>query len=83
MGCSVLTFTEAVVPGTNTVESQVALAFVLLAVGLFTSWLAYYLYNRLQARRLADGKFRNDSAWQSEVELPGGKKAGRSAFGEC
>lgn len=65
MGCAVLTFNF----GSNTVEQNVALAFILLAVGLFTSWLAYYLYNRYQARQAGDSKFRHDTAWQSAAPI--------------
>eukprot|EP01038_Epipyxis_sp_PR26KG_P005588 gene5588-7716_t len=61
-GCAKLTFTV----GTNTVEQQVALAFILLAVGLFTSWLAYYLYNRYQARKQGENQFRYDTAWTKD-----------------
>jgi hypothetical protein len=83
MGCSVLTFSQPVVPGIHTVEQQVALAFTLLAVGLFTSWLSYYLYNRWQVHRAAEGKFRNDTAWQHDMELTGTKppsSGGKSFF---
>jgi hypothetical protein len=59
-GCSVLMFSDS----TSSVESDLALAFILLAVGLFFSWLAYYLYNRYQARRAQESKFRYDTAWQ-------------------
>lgn len=59
-GCSVLVFNL----GANSVETDVALAFILLGCGLFASWLAYYLYNRYQARRAGESKFRYDTAWQ-------------------
>ena len=65
VGCSVLTFSYPLgAPGTATVEQQLALAFILLAVGLFTSWLAYFIYNRWRARREQEGKYRYDTAWQ-------------------
>mmetsp|Transcript_10059 Transcript_10059/g.10870 ORF Transcript_10059/g.10870 Transcript_10059/m.10870 type:complete len:992 (-) Transcript_10059:478-3453(-) len=60
-GCAVLQYSTS---SSSTVESDLALAFILLAVGLFTSWLAYYLYNRYQARRAEESKFRYDTAWQ-------------------
>ena len=60
-GCAVLMYTA---DGSTTVEDNLALAFILLAVGLFVSWLAYYLYNRYQARRAGESKFRYDTAWQ-------------------
>lgn len=63
-GCSVLSLTA---PGVRTVEQQLVLAFILLIVGMFTSWLAYYLYNRWQVHRMAEGKFRYDTSWQAEV----------------
>jgi len=46
-------------------EQQIGLALGLLAVGLFTSWLAYFLYNRYQARLAAEPKFRGDTSWQN------------------
>lgn len=48
----------------STVEQNVAIAFICLSAGLFFSWLAYYLYNRYQARRAGESKFRYDTAWQ-------------------
>lgn len=61
----------------NTVERNIALAFILLAVGLFFSWLAYFLYNRYQARRTGESKFRYDTAWQSAAPVE--KRANRPA----
>ncbi len=61
-GCAVLMYSSS--SSSTTVEDDLALAFILLAVGLFTSWLAYYLYNRYQARRAEEGKFRYDTAWK-------------------
>lgn len=74
-GCAVLTFSDS----NTTVEQQVALAFILLAVGLFTSWLAYYLYNRYQARKDGESKFRYQTAWQKDVPIDGAvsKRAAR------
>jgi len=46
------------------VEQQVALAIILLFVGLFVAWLSYYMYNRYQARLQGVSKFRFDAAWQ-------------------
>ena len=63
-GCAVLVFD---IFGTSTIEQQLGLAFGLLAVGLFFSWLAYYLYNRYEARKLADGKFRHNTSWQADM----------------
>lgn len=51
-GCTVLFFDGTI----NTVEEKVILAVVLLFVGLFTSWLAYYLYNRYMAKFQGEGK---------------------------
>lgn len=62
-GCAVLMY-SASSSSSSSVENNLALAFILLAVGLFTSWLAYYLYNRYQARRAEESKFRYDTAWQ-------------------
>ena len=41
----------------------------LFFLGLFTSWLTYYLYNRYQARKEAEGKFRHDTSWQT-ADIP-------------
>jgi hypothetical protein len=60
-GCSILTYGTS---SSSTVEKNTALAFGLLAVGLFSAWLGYYLYNRYQARKEGEGKFRYDTAWQ-------------------
>jgi len=68
-GCAVLQMSAS----SSSVEQNVALAFILLGVGLFASWLGYYLYNRYQARKATDSKFRYDTAWQ---------KASDSAFVE-
>jgi len=62
VGCAVLTYTDS---GVTTVEQKVALAIGLLFVGLFCAWLAYYLYNRYQARQELLGKYRYDVAWQT------------------
>lgn len=50
---------------TGTVEQQVTLAIVLLFVGLFAAWLAYFLYNRYQASKDGTSRFRFDAAWQN------------------
>jgi hypothetical protein len=41
--CTILTFFDK---SNSSVEQKVVLAIILLFVGLFASWLAYYLYNR-------------------------------------
>lgn len=68
-GCAYLTFSDS--SSTHSVENNVALAFILLAVGLVFSWLAYYLYNRYQARQSANGdsKFRYATAWQTAAPV--------------
>lgn len=65
-GCSVLSFSNT---SGNSVEQNVALAFILLAVGIVATWLAYYLYNRYQARREGESKFRYDTAWQKATPV--------------
>ena len=62
-GCEVLSNTNSLVPGVNTIEQQVVLAIILLFVGLFCSWLAYFLYNRWQATHGEEGKHREDKSW--------------------
>jgi hypothetical protein len=65
-GCAVLNDSLF---SSNTVERNIALAFILLAVGLVFSCLAYYLYNRYQARREGESKFRYDTAWQTAAPV--------------
>lgn len=60
-GCEVLT--HSLLLGTSTVEQQVALAIILLFVGLFVAWLSYYLYNRWKASHEPEGKFRENKSW--------------------
>lgn len=60
-GCEVLS--NVLTPGVNTIEQQIALAIILLFVGLFVAWLAYFLYNRWQASKEGDSKFRESTAW--------------------
>ncbi|RYG68249.1 hypothetical protein EON64_05600 [archaeon] len=64
-GCAVLTFG----PLGDSVETDVALAIGLLFVGLFFAWLAYYLYNRYQARKESDARFKYDTAWQKAAPV--------------
>lgn len=67
-GCAFLTFSDST--SKTSVENNVALAFILLAVGLFFSWLAYFLYNRYMARKTAgDSKFRYATAWQTAAPV--------------
>ena len=47
-GCSILYFTADGLQ--NSVEQQVVLAVILLAVGVFFSWAAFYVYNRYRAK---------------------------------
>jgi hypothetical protein len=67
-GCAAMGARNVFTSGT-TVERNIALAFILLAVGIVFSWLAYYLYNRYQARRAGESKFRYDTAWQSAAPV--------------
>ena len=73
-GCAVMTYNLG---GKNSVESNVGLALILLFVGLFFSWAAYYLYNRYQARQEGVSKFRYETAWQkaSAPDKAGGRPA--------
>lgn len=61
-GCGILYF--SVTPGTSTIEKQVVLAVILLIVGIFASWLAFYVYNRYRAKRDSEPKFRSSTEWQ-------------------
>jgi len=79
MGCPVYTesfLSSLFAPGKKTVDQQVALAIILLFVGLVTSWLAYYLYNRWRAKQDSSG-LRGDKTWQEKTteEMKREKKA--------
>lgn len=62
-GCEILTYS---LTNKNTVEQQVALAIILLFVGLITSWLAYFAYNRykLSQEKKGGGAHRGSTSWQ-------------------
>lgn len=77
-GCTKLTFTN----GGSTVEDNVSLAIGLLFVGLFCSWVAYYLYNRYQARLDGQSKFRYETAWQ-KAAAPDKDRPSSGAFSEA
>jgi len=47
-------------------DPQIMLALVLLFVGLFTSWLAYYIYNISHAKPADQSKYRGDEAWKNQ-----------------
>jgi hypothetical protein len=61
-GCSTLTFSLL---SASTVEERVTLAIILLFVGLFCAWLSYYLYNRYQASKPQETKYRYLNNWQN------------------
>ena len=61
LGCDVV----YIIP-TDIVEDNVSIAVGLLFVGLFTSWLAYYLYNRYNRKDENVSAFRNENSWQSQ-----------------
>eukprot|EP00602_Paraphysomonas_sp_CaronLab_P010448 CAMPEP_0185024140 /NCGR_PEP_ID=MMETSP1103-20130426/7090_1 /TAXON_ID=36769 /ORGANISM="Paraphysomonas bandaiensis, Strain Caron Lab Isolate" /LENGTH=920 /DNA_ID=CAMNT_0027557021 /DNA_START=162 /DNA_END=2924 /DNA_ORIENTATION=+ len=65
-GCEVIKYNLS---GTKTVEQQVTLAIVLLFVGLFAAWLAYFLYNRYQLRNKDKADHRGEKKWQKPVEM--------------
>ncbi len=77
-GCAKLTYGV----GSNSVESNVALAVGLLFVGLFCSWAAYYLYNRYQARQEGVSKFRYETAWQ-KAAAPDKSRPASATFSEA
>lgn len=60
-GCGILSF--SVDDLANSVEQQVVLAFVLLAVGILAAWLGFYVYNRYRAKRDAEPRFRSSTEW--------------------
>lgn len=66
-GCGVLFFTADGLE--DSVEQQVVLAIVLLLVGVFASWCAFYIYNRYRAKRDAEPRFRSSTDWQGKSSL--------------
>ena len=64
-GCEVLSFQ---INDVNTIEEKVTLAIVLLFVGLFSAWLAYFCYNRYVLSHSAEGVHRKDHAWTKTTE---------------
>jgi len=58
----------------------VGLSVGLFFLGLFTSWLTYYLYNRYQARKETEGKFRYDTSWQTADTLDKGIRPSSGSF---
>ena len=79
-GCAVLTYSDS---SNNSVENNVALAIGLLFVGLFCSWLSYYLYNRYQARLEGESKFRYETAWQKASAPDRKERPASGAFSEA
>lgn len=77
-GCAKMTFNIS----DGSVESNVTLALILLFVGLFCSWLAYYLYNRYQARQEGVSKFRYETAWQ-KAAAPDKSRPASATFSEA
>lgn len=49
------------------VEEQIGLAVGLLFVGLFTSWVGYYAYNRYRAVNPEDSKYKGNKRWTKET----------------
>jgi len=47
-------------------ETQLTLAFILLAVGMFFSWACYYAYNRCYGNKDANAEHRGQMSWQKE-----------------
>lgn len=64
-GCTVLKYN---LNNVKTTEQQITLAIVLLFVGLFTAWLAYFLYNRLQLRYKEKTDHRGEKGWRKPGE---------------
>ena len=48
------------------VKRYVALAFILLAVGIFGTWLGYFSYNRYHAHRAKYRKFHGGGDWKTK-----------------
>mmetsp|Transcript_5923 Transcript_5923/g.8259 ORF Transcript_5923/g.8259 Transcript_5923/m.8259 type:complete len:164 (+) Transcript_5923:1817-2308(+) len=55
----------------SSVEQNLTIAFVLLAVGIIFSCIAYLLYNRYMAYRAGESKFRYETAWQTAAPVDG------------
>lgn len=64
-GCTVLKYN---LKNVKTTEQQITLAIVLLFVGLFTAWLAYFLYNRYQLRNKDKTDHRGEKGWRKPGE---------------
>lgn len=64
-GCTVIKYN---LKNVKTTEQQITLAIVLLFVGLFTAWLAYFLYNRYQLRNKEKTDHRGEKGWQKPGE---------------
>jgi hypothetical protein len=62
--CPVLTVNQLLNP--TTTEATLVLAMIMLGVGLFVSWLCYFLYNRYYGKRDSNAEHRGDNSWQKE-----------------
>lgn len=60
--------------GNELTDEEIGLIIAFLFIGLFLSWLAYYLYNRWQARKDGESKFRYETSWLSAA-APDGKRS--------
>lgn len=69
-GCEIIKYN---LNNVKTTEQMITLAIVLLFVGLFAAWLAYFLYNRYKLRLEEKTDHRGETKWQkskpNEVEF--------------
>lgn len=69
-GCEIIKYN---LKDVKTTEQMITLAIVLLFVGLFSAWLAYFLYNRYKLRLDEKKDHRGETSWQkskpNEVEF--------------
>ena len=69
-GCEILKYN---LDNVKTTEQMITLAIILLFVGLFAAWLAYFLYNRYKLRLDDKTDHRGETKWQkskpNEVEF--------------
>lgn len=84
-GCAANAYASSSSSSSNSNDSNeksliAGLSIGLFFFGLFTSWLTYYLYNRYQARKEAEGKFRHETSWQTADAPDKGIRPSSGAF---
>jgi hypothetical protein len=65
--CTVLTYLD--ITKLKTIEQQITLAIILLFVGLFSAWLAYFLYNRYMLAHGNKESHRGETDWATSTKF--------------